>query len=386
MKRFFRNSLALVLLFTVCINLSACSPVSTVFEILYSVVDIGSNEQVESKYDYNSNLYYSYTQLDEYQQSVYRTICDMLSYYKDEIYLDGISKEELTLIYKAVFDDHPEFFWLTGGISWTAFPYSSKIILYPEFWEYEKPIAECEAEIEEALQNIVSNAMLYNSLYGRVLYVHDYLTENVVYDDDTYAIIDADPYTTENYEYSSAYGALTLNRAICGGYSTAFQLIMQKLGIQCGIVTGDEHEWNFLLLDGEYYYMDITWDCADSDNGEIYAKSYEFFCITEDELLASHSFDDDQFFPECTGTKYDYFVANGYYLDEYDRNSALNIIRSQAGNDYVYIKFGSQEETEKAVDDLLIGSEIFTIPKFYYSELSYFRSMSGLSLTIYEQN
>lgn len=383
MKRLFCGFFAVLLCISLTLNLTACSPVSSAVQLLYSLAEIGENEQVESKYDYDSGLYYCYSRLNEKGQEVYRTICDLLAYGEYEIYIKGISEEEMKIIYHAVLDDHPEFFWLTGGISWTELLFSDTIILYPEFWDYEKDINECATELETALDEIISQANMYTSLYGKVLFVHDFLTENVKYDDETYELILDDPYTIENYQYSSAYGTLVEHKAICGGYSTAFQLIMQRLGIQCGIATGDDHEWNFLRLEDEYYYMDITWDCPDSDNGETYAKSYEFFCITEDELLSSHEFDEDQLLPECNGKKYDYFIANGYYSEAYDRTTALNIIGHQASNDYIYIKFGSAYETDLAVEDLLSNGEIFKIPALQDESLSYFYSYSNLSLTIY---
>lgn len=391
MKKVIKNTFLFALLFSVCVNFCACSPVnaavSTAAKILYSVAEIGENEAVESKYDYDCGLYYCYTQLDENDKQTYRTICDMLSYYKREFYVTGISSDDLVRIYHAVFYDHPELFWLTGGVSWTELYFSDIIAVYPEFWEYEKPIAECEAELETAIENLVVRANFYHSTFGKVLFVHDYLTGNVTYSDETYDLIMSDPETIANFEYSSAYGPLILKEAICGGYSTAFQILMQRLGIQCGIVTGDEHEWNFLKLDDEYYYMDVTWDCDESDNGEVYGKSYEFFCVTEDEILTSHSLDDDQYIPKCDGKKYDYCVANGYYLDYYDHDAVLDIIRKQvqAGNDCMYIKFGSSEETQKAVDGILKNGDIYSIDVLYYESLSYYRTMSDLCITVYKE-
>lgn len=53
------------------------------------------------------------------------------------------------------------------------------------------------------------------------------------------------------------------------GYAKAYMLIMNELGIECGLVTGiaknstgssGGHAWNYINLDGDYYMVDVTWD------------------------------------------------------------------------------------------------------------------------------
>lgn len=75
---------------------------------------------------------------------------------------------------------------------------------------------------------------------------------------------------------SSAYagnikGAFLEKKAVCEGFSRAFLLLCQKVGIPCLYVSGSlctssetdtwgNHAWNFVQVDGEWYLADITTD------------------------------------------------------------------------------------------------------------------------------
>ncbi len=82
-----------------------------------------------------------------------------------------------------------------------------------------------------------------------------------------------------------AYGALMEGEAVCQGYAYAFKMLCDKAKIPCWIVTGyykEPHAWNYVLLDGKYYQVDITWDDAENRSshseyflaGEKYSKDY----------------------------------------------------------------------------------------------------------------
>lgn len=126
-------------------------------------------------------------------------------------------------------------------------------------------------------------------------YVSKYLVNNVKYDSDSY-----ENRNNANYiaaaNISTAYGGIVEGKAVCGGYSTAYKVIMDKLGIPCITVNGyskqryngdnpDDnvyHMWNYVWLadpaeasakattfaatdgsaDGEWYSVDSTWNKA----------------------------------------------------------------------------------------------------------------------------
>ena len=67
-------------------------------------------------------------------------------------------------------------------------------------------------------------------------------------------------------ESFTPYGALVSHRAVCLGFATAFQLLMDLAGVECITVVGaahastEDHAWNMVRLDGRWYCLDVTWD------------------------------------------------------------------------------------------------------------------------------
>ena len=78
-------------------------------------------------------------------------------------------------------------------------------------------------------------------------------------------------YDGSGAEPDSAYGALIVQKAVCGGYAEAFLLLCRAAEIPCMIVTGTAqgimHEWNLVALDGQWYHVDCCWDDIRQDHG-----------------------------------------------------------------------------------------------------------------------
>lgn len=112
-------------------------------------------------------------------------------------------------------------------------------------------MVEKEAAVETAVAEIYRK---YNTgtTYDKVLAVHDYLCNTVVYQE-----------TGEDSH--SAYGALINKAAVCEGYALAFQRIMDTMGIPCFVASGNDHAWNVVQVDGQWYHIDVT--NADQDWG-----------------------------------------------------------------------------------------------------------------------
>lgn len=119
--------------------------------------------------------------------------------------------------------------------------------------------------------------------------VNKYLAEHIDYDYDALDNKDDPDYTAGTY-INTAYGGLVDGYAVCGGYSFAYKVIMDKLDIPCLNVkgytnnkdqngknfnTGVSHMWNYVWLEtpasaqpkgraaaskGEWYSVDVTWD------------------------------------------------------------------------------------------------------------------------------
>lgn len=152
------------------------------------------------------------------------------------------------------------------------------------------------------------------SLWERELAVNDYIVTHAEYDPgelDSH-IGSPDP------DNDNPYGILFAGKGICLGYSSTFQLFMDILGIPCITVHGyahnraDEHAWNMVQLDGEWYCVDVTWNDPVISGGTLDAETAllyygrQYFNVTSDMLrMTDHQWDEDV--PEATATARNYF-------------------------------------------------------------------------------
>lgn len=139
----------------------------------------------------------------------------------------------------------------------------------------------------------------------KILFVHDYLINQVSYDYDNYLAG-----TVDDAQFC-LYGTLIEKEAVCEGYSKAFMVIMHRLGIECELVESNEmaHMWNAVKVNGSWYHIDLTWDDpvmygADKDIAGRVAHNYFLLSdtgIASDEKHTSW----DASAPKCTSKLYD---------------------------------------------------------------------------------
>ena len=135
--------------------------------------------------------------------------------------------------------------------------------------------------------------------YDKELALYGWLTGNVNYDKTHYEKKGA-PRTS--YQ---PYGPLIQGKGVCLGYAETFRLLMDMAGIECITVTGaafgnrENHAWNMVKLNGQWYCVDPTWDTRPwmDENGEFV---YTYFNVTSDFLAdTDHQWDYDST-PEAT--------------------------------------------------------------------------------------
>lgn len=173
---------------------------------------------------------------------------------------------------------------------------------------------ETDNAAEEITDSVISPMM---SDYEKVLALHDYLIKNSRYDVEN---ADSDTVPAEEHE---AYGVLVNGIGVCDSYAKAFKLLLDKAGVECLLVEGSstdasgkgtaslDHAWNIVSLDGEYYHVDTTWDdvAEDRDSEELV---YHYLNLDDEDMQGTHEWDTENY-PECTGTKYNYYRYNRLY-------------------------------------------------------------------------
>lgn len=154
---------------------------------------------------------------------------------------------------------------------------------------------------------IAANITDQMSEYEKELAIHDWITGWAEYDPEASSHApDARPDPDNN----NPYGILYQKVGICQGYSSTFQLFMDLLGIECITVEGtayngtEEHAWNMVRLDGEWYCVDVTWD----DPAGLFWKDeklqHNYFNVTSQKLRDTNHQWDEASVPEATATTY----------------------------------------------------------------------------------
>lgn len=150
----------------------------------------------------------------------------------------------------------------------------------------------------EVIQKLITDSM---TDYEKELAIHDYLIQWASYDEA--ALIDEDNASKDS---DNPYGLLIKQTSICSGYTTTFQLFMDLLDIPCISIQGnsfvfgvdhlEDHAWNMVQLEGDWYYVDITWDDQVYGDGKEHAPSYTFFNVNNTMMeITGHRWNADEY-------------------------------------------------------------------------------------------
>ena len=248
-----------------------------------------------------SSFFY-YKQLSESEKRLYRLAyaCIMKNEYTIGYNTAAHKKDDLNRVADALCYDNPEFFWLKN--CWQCTEHSdgtAELELYCyDFWPETFNHEEQMAQLEEKLDEIVKKASVYESDYEKAKFVHDYLVKNIDYAVDELEETHQTDYSSDCMYIYTAYGALVNRTCVCAGYSKAYQLIMNRLGVYCAYISGNvkrgAHAWNYIGINGKGYFCDVTWDDYGAYGDErIYHK---YFCITKSKISQDHFYSDDSDF------------------------------------------------------------------------------------------
>lgn len=259
-----------------------------------------------------------------------------------------LNEKQLTEAVEAYRDDHPEIFWLKSDFEYIDNDDSTSLFLsysvQPDNSDPDR-LKKAKEKFNKTVDKIIDGAPKNATDYELELYANDYLVENCVYDKEA-----AETEDIAGHE-NDAYGALVENKAVCEGYSRAFQLLCNRLGIDCisvsGTADGEPHGWNNIKLDGEWYEVDVTWNDTDGDTE---FPIYEYFNLPSDKFSESHytsplyseislsEYENTDYYfnvfaPKCTGTKYYYYSYS--CVTVYDINDSEEITNAivQAAKD-----------------------------------------------------
>lgn len=299
-----------------------------------------------------------YGQLTKDEKSIYTALYKGIADMDETIPLPKeIDGNTYSKIFCILEKQESEFFYLDSAY-YTAQKIRDAKMLYRRIDDPEQKIKAMSDAVEAA----VSGAKGIPDDEGKVRYINDYIVRECSYimgEDSDFA--------------ATVYGCLVEGQANCEGYAKTFNLLARKLGIESVVVTGttdkgENHAWNQVKIDGEWYNIDVTW--ADTDIADEVRQMY-FLCSDED-FSKTHYADDLYFQPfPCTSDKWNYYIKSGLFADSYEK--AEEIVRRElsAGNGTIEIRFSDSSVYEKFRDEFITEDNIFEVlgdTRFKYDE------------------
>lgn len=248
-----------------------------------------------------------------YDEDVIEYIADAIEDTKETV--DGIEKynvkkSELTEIFQLALAQNYELAYTYDWIRMTGWSCVSDDV-YTIRIKYDFDNATTNAEVKERYVKVDAEldkieAMVDDSWsdFDKILFIHDYIVENISYDWDGYL-----NGKLEDTQFC-LYGALSGDKVVCEAYSKLFMVIMHRLGFESVLVTSDAraHMWNMVKLDGKWYHVDCTYDDpimsgADTDlKGKV---SHTYFLLSDTAIADSGHYPWNEGVPTCTSTTYD---------------------------------------------------------------------------------
>lgn len=280
---------------------------------------------------------YCYSVLNEEEKTVYLEIYGILKDMLSDVELSTLDVELVEKVFKCVLNDHPEFYYVEG---YTYTTYSREDVLAKlEFsGTYTKSKEECETidkQIEQYVKRCFIGINATMSEYEKVKYCYEYIIEHTEYD--------------LNAKDSQNICSVFLNgESVCMGYAKAMQYLLLEQDILCTIVNGtaqegEVHAWNLLLLDGQYYHLDVTWGddsytISNDETTSVGMTNYSFFCVTTEDILKTHKINNVVELPECIANENNYYVKEGYYFKTLDTDKLAKVFSDAYAQNKEYVE------------------------------------------------
>lgn len=225
-------------------------------------------------------LPYHYSKLSDTGKSVYLELRKAAINHEKSLKVNKSLDQELVknLVDTIFYEDA-----LAFNVKGVSYKISSRRTEFDISYSFNQESAEkMMKKMDAVAAKIISKFTEKTSTYSKILYIHDYIIDNTVYDDSLNSA-------------HSAYGAMISGKAVCEGYARAFGYICSKAGIKTvnvvGKVTDDKgrtenHMWNRVYYNKKWYDLDLTWD--DPVMSYVENKSYRYFMTGSAMFANSH--------------------------------------------------------------------------------------------------
>ena len=276
------------------------------------------NSENDVNYDNIVVNKYFYNQLESYSKTIYKAFESNKENMKEGTYKINLGtsfsnilskqngQEELGKYYQSAIEaytyDNPDVFYLSPNKMYLNIETTTKgqnktynvYINNGEEANYLNEEFSNKQDINLALEKIeaIRKQIIHNKTgndYEDIKMVHDYLVENIEYDT-----------SLQEKNIYNIYGALINGKCVCEGYARAFKYLLDGLGIESTMVIGkginssgqsENHAWNYVKLENNWYAVDCTWDDPVIIGGGYMGNSskYRYFLKGKEDMEKDHT-------------------------------------------------------------------------------------------------
>ncbi len=323
---------------------------------------------------------YAYETLSKEDKIIYDQMLDAIMNYEEEVTLSASDSDDLEDIFNCIKADYGGLFWV-DSFRYTQYQRNGETELMsfsPNYTMTSDKRDKTQKKIDRQVKKYIKGIKADAADYEKVRSIYKKLIQKVDYN-----------LKAENNQ--NIISVFLGKETVCQGYASATQYLMDQLDIPCVIVTGTAkggpHAWNLVQLDGEWYYLDVTWGNSKYHNDEkndIKYVEYDYLNITTEEMLKEHKPQVKFELPECTALENNYYVQEGRYFTSMDEAAAAKMggILQRAyekGRKNISIKFSSSELCAQAKQHFLTDYHISD----YCSGLSSVYYKTDMNLNIF---
>lgn len=298
---------------------------------------------------------YYYSKLSSREKKAYQKIYDAMQNHRPTVTINGFCKDYIPKLMSAIDLDNPHLFFVDFNYEFQSDLFSQTIILK---YIYKK-------KIKKVCNKILSNVKGQTE-FEKESSLHDILVQNVLYDS-----MAKNNILKFRARSNTILGVLFYKTAVCEGIAKTFKFLLNALDIKCVVIKGKVtdaltdnirsdilHAWNMVKIDGEPYYVDLTWDINLSQNNTI---RHDYLNLTDRDMSIDHMI--DLTFPKCIDNKANYYYKNDLIVRQ--KSDLLRIISDEINKGKSSVEVKITDKTVEDTENLLR----YAISMFKFSKL-----------------
>ncbi len=301
---------------------------------------------------------YAYESLYDEEKKIYDQMLDAVMNHEEEVTLSTSDGRRLEDIFNCVKADYGGLFWVES-FRYTQYQRNGQtevMSFAPNYIMTQKERASVQKKIDKQVKRYIKGLSKATD-YEKVRAIYRRLIQKV-------------DYNLKSENNQNIISVFIGKETVCQGYASAMQYLMDRLDIPCVIITGmakgGPHAWNLLQLDGEWYYVDVTWGNSkyhDDEKNDVKYVEYDYLNITTEEMMQDHSPQVSFELPVCQSMEDNYFVKEKKYFTSMDEAAIAELGQIfqrayEKGKSNISVKFSSRELCAQAKEYFLTDYHI----------------------------